>query len=66
MLVSAKLSETNQRFEGQTMDSIIAAKSKGISPVPDPLDVLFDFLIDDSTSPDDLFIVDFWHEHRSA
>lgn len=45
MLISGHLSPANQRFEGQTMDRIIAAKSAGISPVPDPLDVLFDFLV---------------------
>ena len=27
------------------MDRIIAAKSAGLDPVPDPLDVLFDFLV---------------------
>jgi hypothetical protein len=26
----------------------------------------FYFLIDDSASPDDLFIIDFWHEHNPA
>jgi N-acyl-D-amino-acid deacylase len=33
-------------FEGLTMDRIIQAKSKDKDPVPDPLDVLFDFLIE--------------------
>ena len=45
MLISGHLSPANQRFEGQTMDRIIAAKSAGLDPVPDPLDVLFDFLV---------------------
>jgi N-acyl-D-amino-acid deacylase len=48
MLVSARLSPANASFEGQTMDKIIAAKSKGHDPAPDPLDVLFDFLIDEN------------------
>ena len=50
MLISGHLSAANQRFEGQTMDQIIAAKSAGVSPAPDPLDVLFDFLIDENGS----------------
>jgi N-acyl-D-aspartate/D-glutamate deacylase len=37
-------------FEGLTMDRVIQAKSKGKDPVPDPLDVLFDFLIDEGGS----------------
>ena len=37
-------------FEGQTMDRIIAAKSAGQDPAPDPLDVLFDFLIEEDGS----------------
>jgi N-acyl-D-amino-acid deacylase len=45
MLISGHLSPNNQRFEGQTMDRIVAAKSAGLNPVPDPLDILFDFLI---------------------
>ena len=50
MLVSARLSPANQAFEGQTMDRIIAAKSKGRDPAPDPLDVLFEFLIEENGS----------------
>jgi N-acyl-D-amino-acid deacylase len=50
MLVSARLSLANASFEGQTMDKIIAAKSKGHDPAPDPLDVLFDFLIQEHGS----------------
>lgn len=45
MLISARLSAANRAFEGQTMDRAIAARSTGISPTPDPLDVFFDFLI---------------------
>ena len=32
------------------MDRIIAAKSTGREPAPDPLDVLFDFLIEENGS----------------
>ena len=48
MLISAQLSPANKRFEGQTMDRIIAVKSSGVNPVPDPLDILFDFLIEEN------------------
>ncbi|MFI5457925.1 MAG: amidohydrolase family protein [Isosphaerales bacterium] len=48
MLVSARLTAANQHFQGQTMDRIIAAKSAGLNPAPDPLDVLFDFLIEEN------------------
>ena len=50
MLVSGHLSPINQPFEGQTMDRIVAAKSAGIAPPPDALDVLFDFLIEENGS----------------
>jgi N-acyl-D-aspartate/D-glutamate deacylase len=50
MLVSARLSSVNKALEGQTMDRIIASKSKGREPVPDPLDVLFEFLIEEHGS----------------
>ena len=50
MLVSARLSPANKAFEGQTMDRIIAAKTKGRDPAPDPLDVLFEFLIEENGS----------------
>lgn len=33
-------------FAGLTMDRIIAARSRGKTPTPDPLDVLFDLLIE--------------------
>jgi N-acyl-D-amino-acid deacylase len=33
-------------YAGLTMDRVIAAKSKGKDPAPDPLDVLFDLLIE--------------------
>jgi N-acyl-D-aspartate/D-glutamate deacylase len=37
-------------YEGLTMDRVIAVKSKGKDPAPDPLDVLFDLLIDEGGS----------------
>jgi N-acyl-D-amino-acid deacylase len=37
-------------YEGLTVDRIIAAKSKGKDPVPDPLEVLFDVLIEQGGS----------------
>ncbi len=45
MLISARLTPANHTFEGQTMDQVIAIRSAGIEPAPDPLDVFFDFLI---------------------
>jgi N-acyl-D-aspartate/D-glutamate deacylase len=33
-------------YEGLTMDRIIADKSRGKNPVPDPLDILFDLLME--------------------
>ncbi|HWN93969.1 MAG TPA: amidohydrolase family protein, partial [Methylomirabilota bacterium] len=41
MLVSA-----NNPYKGLTMDRVVAMKSEGKSPAPDPLDVLFDLLIE--------------------
>jgi N-acyl-D-aspartate/D-glutamate deacylase len=45
MLISARLTPANRPFEGQTMDRVIAIRSAGLNPTPDPLDVFFDFLI---------------------
>jgi N-acyl-D-aspartate/D-glutamate deacylase len=45
MLISGK-----GTYEGLTMDRVIAVKSKGKEPAPDPLDVLFDLLIDEGGS----------------
>jgi N-acyl-D-aspartate/D-glutamate deacylase len=45
MLISGK-----GRYEGLTMDRVIAVVSKGRSPAPDPLDILFDVLIEESGS----------------
>jgi N-acyl-D-aspartate/D-glutamate deacylase len=50
MLVSAALSPPNRRFQGQTMDKILAARSAGNSPAPDSLDLLFDFLVEEHGS----------------
>ncbi len=50
MLISADMSAPNRRFAGQTMDAIIAAKSTGRNPPPDPLEILFELLIEENGS----------------
>lgn len=50
MLVASKGS-----YEGLTMDRVIAARSKGKDPAPDPLDVLFDLLIETGGSVPTVF-----------
>jgi N-acyl-D-aspartate/D-glutamate deacylase len=45
MLVSGK-----GAYEGLTMDRVLQIRSKGKQPAPDPLDVLFDVLIDEGGS----------------
>jgi N-acyl-D-amino-acid deacylase len=50
MLISARLSEKNRRFQGQTMDRILAARAEGREKAPDPLDELFDFLLEENGS----------------
>jgi N-acyl-D-aspartate/D-glutamate deacylase len=55
MLVSASLSAANKGLEGQTMDKIIASKSKGREPAPEPLDLLFEFLIEENGSIGTIF-----------
>ena len=45
MLVSA-----NNPYKGLTIDRVIAMKSAGRTPLPDPLDVLFDLLIEQNGS----------------
>ncbi len=50
MQISAKLSEANRRFEGQTMDRVLAGRSGGRSPAPDALDGLFDLLVEEGGS----------------
>jgi N-acyl-D-aspartate/D-glutamate deacylase len=50
MLISARLSEKNKKFQGKTMDVVLAEKSLDRAPAPDPLDVFFDFLIEENGS----------------
>jgi N-acyl-D-aspartate/D-glutamate deacylase len=50
MLISGRLGDANRAFQGSTMDQVIAARSAGKDPPPDPLDVLFDLLIEESGS----------------
>lgn len=50
MLLSADLSPANDRFEGQTMDAILKGRAEGRKSTPDPLDQLFDFLLEEGGS----------------
>jgi N-acyl-D-amino-acid deacylase len=50
MLLSADLSPKNDRFEGLTMDVILRRRAEGRSPTPDPLDEMFDFLLEEGGS----------------
>lgn len=50
MLLSADLSPKNDRYEGQTMDAILRRRSEGRTPPPDPLDEMFDFLLEEAGS----------------
>jgi len=43
---SRLLISANNRYQGLTMDRVIALKSQGREPAPDPLDVLFDLLLE--------------------
>jgi N-acyl-D-aspartate/D-glutamate deacylase/sugar lactone lactonase YvrE len=45
MLISA-----NNPYRGLTMDRVIAMKSEGKTPAPDPLDILFDLIIEQNGS----------------
>jgi N-acyl-D-aspartate/D-glutamate deacylase len=45
MLISGK-----GRFEGLTMDRVLTVVSKGRTPPPDPLDILFDLLVEEGGS----------------
>jgi N-acyl-D-aspartate/D-glutamate deacylase len=45
MLVSGR-----SQYEGQTMDRVIALRTRGQNPPPDSLDVLFDLLLDEEGS----------------
>ncbi|MFO0891424.1 MAG: amidohydrolase family protein [Isosphaeraceae bacterium] len=50
MLISARLSPSNRRFEGRTMADVIRERSGPGNPTSDPLDVLFDLLIEEGGS----------------
>ena len=50
MLINADLSETNKQFEGQTMKTVIDVWRKDRNSTSDPLDILFDFLIQETGS----------------
>jgi N-acyl-D-amino-acid deacylase len=47
---SRMLISDNNPYKGMTMDKVIAAKSQGKNPPPDPLDVLFDLLVEQKDS----------------
>jgi N-acyl-D-amino-acid deacylase len=52
MLVSGRLSEANARFQGVTVDVILAEKAMAAPPGADPLDLFLDFLAqEDGTVP---------------
>ncbi|SIN97154.1 N-acyl-D-amino-acid deacylase [Singulisphaera sp. GP187] len=52
MLISASLSEANKKFQGMTMDRILAERGQGQgqAPNPDPIDQFFDFLVEENGS----------------
>jgi len=50
MLISA-----DNAYQGQTMDRVIAMKSEGLNPKPDPLDVMLDLLIEQNGSVPTVF-----------
>jgi N-acyl-D-aspartate/D-glutamate deacylase len=50
MLISARLSAANRQFQGMTMDRVLAERARGQEPAPDPLDQLFDFLVEERGS----------------
>jgi N-acyl-D-aspartate/D-glutamate deacylase len=47
---SRMLISGNNPYQGMTMDQVIAGKSAGKVPAPDPLDVMFDLLIEQEGS----------------
>jgi N-acyl-D-aspartate/D-glutamate deacylase len=47
MLINGSLSAANRALEGQTMDLVIADRSRKRDPTPEPLDILFDLLIEE-------------------
>ncbi len=50
MLLSADLGPKNDRYEGQAMDAVLRRRSEGRTPPPDPLDEMFDFLLEEGGS----------------
>lgn len=50
MLVNGELSERNRGFLGATMDKLIAERSRGRVPSPEPFDILYDFLLEEGGS----------------
>ena len=50
MLPSAALGPKNARFSGLTMDKVLAGRAEGKSPTPDPIDDLFDLLLEEGGS----------------
>ena len=50
MLPSAAFGPKNARFAGLTMDKVFAGRAEGRHPAPDPLDDLFDLLIEEGGS----------------
>ena len=47
---SRMLISGNNRYQGQTMDRVIATRSQGRVPTPDPLEVLFELLVEQEGS----------------
>ncbi len=50
MLPSAAFGPENARLAGLTMDKVLAARAGGKSPTPDPLDAMFDLLLEEGGS----------------
>jgi N-acyl-D-aspartate/D-glutamate deacylase len=50
MLISARLSEANARFQGKTMDVVLAERAKAAPANADPLDLFLDFLAEERGS----------------
>lgn len=47
MLISARLSEANSRFQGKTMDVVLADRAKAAPANTEPLDLFLDFLAEE-------------------
>lgn len=50
MLPSASFSPKNARLSGLTMDRVLASRAGGTNPPPDPLDAMFDLLLEEGGS----------------